>query len=50
MRGMDLRHVKTCELVKELENREGVKKFLAEPHQIETITEEGPAIILIVTD
>ena len=42
--------VKTCELVDEIEGREGVEKKEVSPYQTERITVEGPAIVLIVTD
>lgn len=45
-----LKEVKTCELVKELKEREGVQVEYAEPYQNKTISINGPAYILIVTD
>ena len=47
---MDLSRIKTCELVSELKKREGVKKIVAEPYQIKDVSEEGPTIILVITD
>lgn len=47
---MDLREVKTCELVEELKRREGVQTEYAEPHKDRKITVNGPACVLIVTD
>lgn len=47
---MDLSNVKTCELVEELEQREGVSMAYAEPHQDKKIAVSGPAYILIVID
>ncbi len=47
---MDLRTVKTCELVEELKTREGVEVKYAEPYKDIDISINGPAIILIVTD
>lgn len=40
----------TKELVEELQRREGVEVIIAEPHKTETISLEGPAIILKVID
>lgn len=47
---MDLSGVKTCELVKEIESREGVEKVWAEPYQTKELSVEGPATILIIID
>ena len=47
---MTLKESKTCELVKELEQREGVKVESVEPYQDKTISVNGPARILIVID
>ena len=47
---MDLKKIKTRELVKELKNREGVTIEYAEPHQDKDILVNGPAIILIIID
>lgn len=47
---MKLTSVKTCELVEELKRREGVKAYIAEPYQAKTVTINGPAIVLVVTD
>lgn len=47
---MNLSSVKTCDLVAELEVREGVEKIMAEPYQKKEVSVEGPAVILIVTD
>ena len=46
----ELGKAKTCELVAELQKREGVEKVLAEPYQLQNLTVEGPAVILIITD
>lgn len=46
----ELKQYKTCELVNELEHREGVEKIMVEPHKIKEIKIEGPTIILKVTD
>lgn len=47
---MDFNNVKTCELVAELEKREGVETTWAEPYQNKSVLVEGPAVILVVTD
>ena len=47
---MNLNKYSTKELVEELKSREGVETEYAEPHQDKTITVNGPAIILVVTD
>jgi hypothetical protein len=49
-REMELNEVKTCELMEELREREGVEIVQAEPYQQMDISVEGPAVILIVTD
>ena len=41
---------KTCDLIAELEVREGVEKIMAEPYQKKEVSVEGPAVILVVTD
>jgi hypothetical protein len=40
----------TCELVKELRSRESVEAKTAEPYEDLTVTVNGPAVILIITD
>lgn len=47
---MDLSNAKTCELVAELETREGIEKIMAEPYQKSEVSVEGPAVILVITD
>lgn len=47
---MDLTEVKTCELVQELERREGVQVTIAEPHKDVTVDVNGPATVLVVID
>lgn len=47
---MDLKTIKTHELVEELKKREGVKIKYAEPYQETNISVNGPAVILIVID
>lgn len=49
-RTVDLKGIRTCELVSELQNREGVRVEYAEPYQDREITVNGPACILIVFD
>ncbi len=46
----DIHKVSTRELVRELETREGVQATWLEPYQKETLTIEGPAIILTIID
>lgn len=46
----DMSKIYTCELVKELEKREGVDYVIVEPYEEKTIKVEGPAIVLIVID
>lgn len=50
VKGMRLSGIKTCDLVTELEKREGVEKTLAEPYQVKDISVQGPAVVLVVTD
>ena len=45
-----LKNHHTCELVKELETREGVSTDIALPYEDKTTTVNGPAIILTVID
>lgn len=40
----------TKELIKELQEREGVRKIIAEPYKDKNIIVNGPAIILVITD
>ena len=40
----------TRELVEEIQKREDVEVIIAEPHKTETISVEGPAIILKIID
>lgn len=46
----DLNEARTCELVRELSTRLGVEIKTAEPYQDLTVTVNGPAIVLIITD
>lgn len=45
-----LKEIPTCLLVKELENRQGVEKIIAEPYKQKPVVVDGPAIVLVVTD
>ena len=45
-----LKTIPTCELVRELSLREGVKKQTVEPHQDMDVSVNGPAVVLIVID
>lgn len=47
---MNLKDIPTCELVKELEKREGVDCITIAPHQIKKFEIEGPAVILKIID
>lgn len=40
----------TRDLVEALSHREGVEKITVEPYQNKTVTEDGPAVILIIKD
>ena len=46
----ELKHFATCDLVFELERREGVETHVAEPYQDLAVSVNGPAIVLVVTD
>lgn len=46
----NLNQVPTKDLLEELLKREGVKQIIAEPYQDVVIKQNGPAIILVVTD
>ena len=49
--GMEnLTSVKTCDLVFELQQREGVKKITAEPYEEIEVKTNGPAVILVIQD
>lgn len=47
---MNLKDIKTCDLVLELQLREGVECTTAEPYEDVTVSVNGPAIVLVVTD
>lgn len=49
-RGVREISAKTCDLITELEVREGVEKIMAEPYQKKEVSVEGPAVILVITD
>lgn len=46
----ELSNFKTCELVEELKNREGVETHIAEPYANVKVEVDGPAIVLVVID
>lgn len=46
----NLYEVPTKDLVEELLKRDGVEQTIAEPYQDVIIKQNGPAIILVVTD
>lgn len=50
MRCLNLKNVKTFELVKELSMREGVTQVIAEPYENKNIDINGPAIVLAIID
>lgn len=45
-----LKTILTCELVKELRNREGVETRIAEPYADMQVSINGPAVVLVVID
>ena len=45
-----LSEFKTCDLVDELRQREGVETHIAEPYQDVTVSVNGPAVVLVVID
>lgn len=45
-----LSNISTCELVKELRNREGVVTRIVEPYADMQVSINGPAIVLVVID
>lgn len=47
---MKVEDLKTYELVEELRKREAVEAHIAEPYKDLTVTVNGPAIVLVVTD
>lgn len=47
---MYLSKVATCDLVKELQTREGVEMTMAEPYEDVEISVNGPATVLVIID
>ena len=47
---MELKDIKTCDLVEELKKREGVEVKIAEPHKDMSVSVNGPAVVLVVVD
>ncbi len=47
---MNLSCISTCDLVRELQTREGVETTIAEPYQDAEVKVNGPAIVLVVID
>lgn len=47
---MDLSKVATCDLVLELQTREGVEATMAAPYEDVEIKVNGPATVLVVVD
>ena len=45
-----LKDFETCELVKELKEREGVIVHWAEPYEDKEVNINGPALVLIIKD
>ena len=46
----NLTDVPTCDLVRELQTREGVEMTIAEPYQDVSVFVNGPAIVFVVVD
>lgn len=47
---MNLENVPTANLITELRKREGVETTVVEPYRDATISVNGPALVLVVTD
>ena len=47
---MELKDVKTCELVEELKKREGVEVKIVELHKDMSVSVNGPAVVLVIVD
>ena len=47
---MNLENISTADLVTELRKREGVETTVAEPYRDATVSANGPALVLVVTD
>ena len=45
-----LENAPSAQFVEELVSRDGVETYRIEPYQLKTLSAEGPAIVLIVTD
>lgn len=45
-----LEKISTCDLVKVLQGREGVKTAIVEPYEYAGVNVDGPSIILIIND
>lgn len=50
VREKPLKECKTCEIVEELKEREGVTAHWAEPYEDKEFSVAGPALVLIVID
>lgn len=50
VRRMNLSEAKTCELVAELEKREGAEAHWAGPYKDLEVKVNGPAVVLVVID
>lgn len=46
----ELKNISTCDLVKELQSREGVETTIADPYQNVEVKVNGPAIVLVIID
>lgn len=46
----NLENYPTCQMVEELCRREGVEKTIASPYERATVSVDGPATVLVVTD
>ena len=47
---MNLSDINTCDLVEELQRREGVDTTIVEPYVDTEVKASGPAIVLVVID
>lgn len=47
---MDIKEIPTCELVAELEKRDGVETNKISPSASITVKADGPAVVLVVID
>jgi len=46
----DRQKINTCDLVRALSDRAGVKSILVKPYETKSITIEGPKIVLVIED